>query len=322
MSRTRPFISNRGKEGITPQRPQPIRPHLIDKVDDKEPTHYGAKRSERALGRTRKCASGRLLKWLRAQVNRPWDKVFSEVCDKVDRVIINEDVLNWMVYVNVLVEDSKVYDKTGTRYGVMELHDVLYVDRHGILKLSKPRPRYNNRPPQYLLREGKHLYFVACNGQVYEFEEDKSRPKDWPSARRVSVKTIDPVTGEETGEEAFSWIEPPVPPVVRTLDVRAKVELGYGTLSVTTGWEWSGRRYIRLAKIHDERIVDSKHIKATCSKMIERLRPQLLKLEPVPYTKFKADELARTNRLKAVRKLHPITGQLVVVSYERTKLHS
>ena len=82
-----------------------------------------------------------LKRYLNKQVGRPWDKVFSEICEYVDTDSTVKkhvrDHIEWFVNKHVVVEDKKVYNKAARYRGYRpELYkDELYVDpKTGILR--------------------------------------------------------------------------------------------------------------------------------------------------------------------------------------------
>lgn len=95
-----------------------------------------------------------LKRYLNKQVGRPWDKVFSEICEHVDTDSAVKkhvrDHISWFVNEHVVVENKKVYQKAAKYSNYLELwKDELYVDPNtGILRKYSSGKNYKYKYAQ------------------------------------------------------------------------------------------------------------------------------------------------------------------------------
>ena len=109
-----------------------------------------------------------LRKYLAAQVGRPWNKVYSEICTTNDRRTLRGYHLLSHVkdYVQV---------KPEWRYGTV-LSREFYVDRHGLLKKSKDYPSWRTRnrnapkPEITKIQHGESEWFEKIKDTWYRFK--------------------------------------------------------------------------------------------------------------------------------------------------------
>lgn len=85
-----------------------------------------------------------LLGWLRKQVNRPWNKVWSEICEHMDsRSLTGRHIIqhiHWEVERNCFEEGRVVYVNPRWAYGVIRPVEGLYVHpRTGLLRYAPKR---------------------------------------------------------------------------------------------------------------------------------------------------------------------------------------
>lgn len=143
-----------------------------------------------------------LRRYLKKNVGRSWDKVFSEICKHIN---VNSTVQNhirehlkWEVHQNVVVENGKVFRPTYARYGGekatrRELNEEFYV--HPVKKTLELSPRriFPSTPvnsdlrkisdKNWLIREKGIWYWVSLDWKVDNrflrcslFEEQKTKP--------------------------------------------------------------------------------------------------------------------------------------------------
>jgi hypothetical protein len=75
-----------------------------------------------------------LRRFLRKQVGRPWNKVYSEICDGLRAGHPVHDHVRQHLFDYVAIESARMHDRAGRR------HKLLYVDaRTGMLRLNKQR---------------------------------------------------------------------------------------------------------------------------------------------------------------------------------------
>jgi hypothetical protein len=92
---------------------------------------------------------GPLRGYLKKQVGRPWNKVFSELCEHLDKRSITGqhiwDHIKYEVELNAYISDGKVFERP--RFGSIRLVQGLYVHPvTGILRWAPERPRHRYRP--------------------------------------------------------------------------------------------------------------------------------------------------------------------------------
>jgi hypothetical protein len=114
-----------------------------------------------------------LYRFVEKAVGRPWDKVYSEVCENLskDSVVqshVIDHLMGW-VELNCYVEDGKIYDSRGQK-----VYSEFYVANDGILqKNPHERRRMKYRPVKqertdYCDLDGKHYHQI--NDIWYEIE--------------------------------------------------------------------------------------------------------------------------------------------------------
>jgi len=96
---------------------------------------------------------GPLQSYLRAQVGRPWDKVYSELSQNLDRRSMSGRHIWTHVWQEVMVDchleaDGKVYPNVQTRYSGPRRLEGLYVHPITGLLCHKPRKRHRYRAPK------------------------------------------------------------------------------------------------------------------------------------------------------------------------------
>lgn len=122
---------------------------------------------------------GPLRKWLRRQVGRPWDKVWSEICAQVDAESVSglhlRDHVRWEVNTAVQMDERGVaLSRVASRYRGARI-DGLYVHpRHGLLCWQEPdRSRWERRaePQDPCLRElGAGRFQQQIDGLWFEVQ--------------------------------------------------------------------------------------------------------------------------------------------------------
>lgn len=150
-----------------------------------------------------------LRRYLRAQVGRSWNDVYSDVCHTFQDVVSNgerlSDYVDWEVELNVRVraEDGELITERG--YGIGA--DTLFVHpESGILTLSptRPRRRYKNKPrfemvvvdnEQKLVKVDGLWFFVTL--ATIPGEEVTERPFDVVFKRAVFADDIKYSWGNE-----------------------------------------------------------------------------------------------------------------------------
>lgn len=103
-----------------------------------------------------------LRRFLESNVGRPWDDVYSEICEHAD----SRTVRGYHLRQHVWSEVDLVPDPDGSApWG-------LYVDQNGILQDANPRPRFRwSRKPTTKLSYGDpDLYYEKVDGFWYSFQ--------------------------------------------------------------------------------------------------------------------------------------------------------
>lgn len=82
---------------------------------------------------------GAIKRWIRSQVNRPWNKVFSEIKERFDaRSLAGYHIIYGHLIHSVLTHaEYELHKKRYANYPYSR--DMLYIDKHGILKLAKAK---------------------------------------------------------------------------------------------------------------------------------------------------------------------------------------
>lgn len=117
-----------------------------------------------------------LKRWLDKQVNRPWNKVKSDLHSMLDSRRTTDQhvwqhVKHWVEEHNVFVEGNDIVEYSYNRRHVLDDRS-LYVDAHGILK--RPRKKhvsYHGRPKAYkvpYVKDGTHVQHNQIDGIWYE----------------------------------------------------------------------------------------------------------------------------------------------------------
>src|SRR5947209_9139325 len=143
------------KKGRAGKRPKGYQRRLRRYGEDGPPSREGIK--ARWQGGTRELNEhlGPLRRYLDSQVGRPWDKVFSEICARIDRSSAVQDHVRDHVadYVttHVLLIDGVPCDGDGGRTYGQPLHQFRYrpwyvCPRTGLLRRVKPTGRKRRRP--------------------------------------------------------------------------------------------------------------------------------------------------------------------------------
>lgn len=88
-------------------------------------------------------------RWLRNQVGRPWDQVFSELCDNADERSIRgwhlkDHVIREVYTKGVVIKNNGELWESHGEYRITGL----YVDSDGILQYIAPDPRHRRTPPR------------------------------------------------------------------------------------------------------------------------------------------------------------------------------
>lgn len=129
---------------------------------------------------------GPIYRWLRAQVNRPWNNVYQEMCEVLDkRKLTHKHVFD---HVKNYVQSELVYKgKDGQFYvrGRFSWKDTdppvdgLFVDpRTGILRKQKPRPEKVETKPVEEIKRQDGKYYKKVNGIWYLCSITKFDPRE------------------------------------------------------------------------------------------------------------------------------------------------
>lgn len=137
---------------------------------------------------------GPLRRYVQSQVGRPWDKIYSEICERVDRGnVVQKHILTHLFdYVQtraVLIDGEPCWGEPGYWYGrpLRELHyrNLWYVcPKSGILKRVPPgrkrQPTRRPKPPAYV-RVSDRLQCRYLDGR-WELVTLAPLPDDWHRA--------------------------------------------------------------------------------------------------------------------------------------------
>ncbi|WNM70250.1 hypothetical protein [Myxococcus phage Mx1] len=155
------------------------RPRNLDKnIDYSDPDAAPIRRD---LGRKRKYGYGAkeftdlispLRRYLEKNVGRPWDKVWSEICEGIDSSSTTgrhlREHVQWMVELNCEKTRDGVFTADGKHvWSYSYKHLRFYVDQSGILKVQKwKRPRYVAPEKAFVERDGR--YFAKVGEDWFE----------------------------------------------------------------------------------------------------------------------------------------------------------
>jgi hypothetical protein len=141
-----------------------------------------------------------LERYFKSQVGRPWDNIFSEVCENIslDSTVqrhVREHVPH-MVHLEVLIKDGKIYDKRYySRGDYSELwHGDLYVHPETkILRRYKSERRRNDwrrkSSPESVLKYAlEQLDVVLFQGELYKAERSKPKSAKYDKEKVSMVK--------------------------------------------------------------------------------------------------------------------------------------
>lgn len=128
---------------------------------------------------------GPLRKWLRRQVGRPWNTVWSEICAQVDATSVSgqhlREHVRWEVELHVRMDAHGVALRTTTSGWRPQRVDGLYVHpRHGLLCWQeRDRSRWRRHEPAQdpaLQHLGNGRFHQQIHGIWYELETGKLGP--------------------------------------------------------------------------------------------------------------------------------------------------
>lgn len=136
-----------------------------------------------------------LERYFKSQIGRPWDKVFSEVCEHID---VNSTVqqhvrqhIKDLVHLNVgRDEDGKVVDKRHRWDGKFHeiYHGELYVDPTTKIlrryKSDNKRKRWSNPSPEKIVQARfKQMGLIWYNNTLYKIEVSKPKSPKYPEVQ-------------------------------------------------------------------------------------------------------------------------------------------
>lgn len=170
----RPRGGSRGKINLKLKKPSV-------EYDDNGPTKMSARKILGWDKREQNDVLGPLRRYLRKQVGRPWNDIWSEIC-RNNKDFMGDHLkrhIDYEVERNLFIEDGKLFRDNGRPF--WDFVDTLYVDPvTGILCLykAKPKRRLSKVKKTIYSYEGK-LYHKHSDGLWYEVtvEDDKHTAK-------------------------------------------------------------------------------------------------------------------------------------------------
>jgi hypothetical protein len=134
-----------------------------------------------------------LKRYLMAQVGRPWDKVYSEICRTIDtRSAIGLHVLQHVegfIALDTFIQDGKVYERGWCSAG--EVHGLYVHPVTGIIRRAKRRASQPKRPELYLVAMSEMFEYEKLDGLWFQMEYRPCHPRELaqnPRMRRVLVR--------------------------------------------------------------------------------------------------------------------------------------
>lgn len=131
-----------------------------------------------------------LKRYLRGQVGRPWDKVYSEICRTVDtRSAIGLHVLQHVedfIELDAFIENGKVCERTWR--GPAEVRGLYVHPGTGIIRLAKRRPSQPKRAELSLIAVNETLEFEKIDGLWFQMEYRWCDPVECPQTPRMLIR--------------------------------------------------------------------------------------------------------------------------------------
>jgi hypothetical protein len=136
-----------------------------------------------------------LVRYLAKNCNRPWDKVYSEICENMDRRGVVQDHIfqHLFQYVELhpIFKDGKPHQTgySSSLYPLYKTGYTFYVDAHGLLKEPKEtRPPWNKKKdnPNFIKTKDTSVFFIrrASDGTWF-----KASLEEWPDAGDLGLYT-------------------------------------------------------------------------------------------------------------------------------------
>lgn len=129
-----------------------------------------------------------LKNYLRAQVGRPWNDVWSDLCATLDRRTTTGnhvfEHIAWEVETNTVMVGSKVHEYVGGRHGTAKVTGLYVHPVTGILEFAPYPPRPRRKKDETKIRLGPGRYLISINGIWYEgtYERFEKKPESLVTA--------------------------------------------------------------------------------------------------------------------------------------------
>lgn len=147
-----------------------------------------------------------LKRYLMAQVGRPWDKVYSEICRTIDtRSAIGLHVLQHVdgfIALDTFMQDGKVYERGWC--SVMQVRGLYVHPVTGIIRLPKRRQAQPKRAELSLVAISEMFEYEKIDGLWFQMEYRGCRPEELahdPRMRRVLVRK------SQCDRKTIRWIQ-------------------------------------------------------------------------------------------------------------------
>ena len=172
-----------------------------------------------------------LLRFLRKNCGRPWDKVYSEICQNLDRRgVINDHIfqhLEHMVNKNPIfigkVPHVPIWG--GDLDPIYRNGHTFYIDQNNLLQEPKKRrPKHKKKKPLNIKKIDEKTYLIRRKSDKVWFEIKYSKPRNYSY---ISVRGDTITYQTEPGEVSTTGIELPrvpnhYPSSIRTLSKKEK----------------------------------------------------------------------------------------------------
>ena len=167
------------------------RSQAITDAEDYDSGHRRASSARHEKGLNENLAP--LKRYLMAQVGRPWNKVYSEICRTIDtRSAIGLHVLQHVedfIAVDTYIENGQVFERN--RRWFMRSRGLYVHPVTGIIRLPKRRQSKPKRPELSLVAVSEMFEYEKIDGLWFQMEYRACRPDELaqnPGMRRVLVR--------------------------------------------------------------------------------------------------------------------------------------
>jgi len=153
-------------------------------IDDGYPTRISVKKDAVGPNGDRKSQTdllGPLQRYLRKQVGRPWNDVWSEICEH-SKDFMGDHLkthIEWEVEVNCRFDEDELVGPNGYPVGRWRRNGQLYVHPEtGILLKAEARDKYRHKKPEYKIVEMDGQEYYQHEGIWYRVKTEPYEPKD------------------------------------------------------------------------------------------------------------------------------------------------